>query len=53
MRPLGPRTMVAPFWARLDLGKGSRPRELLLVADQLGPEDWRRLKAILARARGA
>jgi hypothetical protein len=53
MRPLGPRTMVAPFWIRLDLGACLPQRELLLIADQVGPEDWRRLRAVLARGRGA
>lgn len=52
LRPLGPRTTVAPFWVRLDLGSGNRQRELLLIADQVGPADWRRLRALLARARG-
>jgi hypothetical protein len=52
MRPLGPRTIVAPFWARLDLGEGTPQRELLLIADQLAPEDWRHLNAVLSRARG-
>jgi hypothetical protein len=52
MRPLGPRTIVAPFWARLDLGHGPWQRELLLMADQVDPEDWRRVRALLARARG-
>ena len=51
-RPLGSRTLVCPFWVRLDLGKGSRQRDILLIADQLPPEDWRRLRAILARTRG-
>jgi hypothetical protein len=53
MRPLGPRTMVAPLWIRLDLGAGLPQRELLLIADQVRPEDWRRLRAVLARGRGA
>jgi hypothetical protein len=52
-RPLGPRTTVAPFWVRLDLGAGAGTRELVLLIDQLAPEDWRRLNAVLARARGA
>lgn len=52
LRPLGPRTTMAPFWIRLDLGAGSPKRELLLLADQVTPEDWRRLRAMLARSRG-
>jgi hypothetical protein len=50
--PLGSRTLVCPFWVRLDLAHGSRRRDLLLIADQLQPEQWRRLRALLARARG-
>lgn len=52
MRPLGPRTTVAPLWMRLDLGPGSPQRELLLIADQVEAEDWRRLRGLLARGRG-
>jgi hypothetical protein len=37
---------------RLDLGKGSRRRDILLIADQVRPEEWRRLRALLARTRG-
>jgi hypothetical protein len=50
-KPLGPRTLMCPLWIRLDLGKGSRRRDVLLVADQIGAEDWRRLRALLARMR--
>ena len=50
--PLGSRTLVCPFWVRLDLGPGSRQRDILLIADQLRPDEWRRLRALLARARG-
>ena len=50
-RPLGPRTLVAPFWVRLDLGTGPWKRDLLLLADQARPEQWRRLRALLLRAR--
>ena len=50
-RPLGPRTLVCPFWARLDLGKGPWPRDILLFADQVRPEEWRRLRALLLRSR--
>ena len=51
-RPIGPRTLLCPFWVRLDLGKGPWQRDLLLIADQVPPEDWRRLRALLARTRG-
>jgi hypothetical protein len=50
-RPLGARTFVCPFWALLDLGAGGERRDILLLADQLSPEAWRRLCALLARAR--
>jgi hypothetical protein len=53
LRPLGARTLVAPLWVRLDLGRGPWRRELLLLVDQLEPQDWRRLRAALARARAA
>jgi hypothetical protein len=48
-RPLGARTLVCPFWVRLDLGKGPWPRDILLLADQMRPEEWRRLRALLLR----
>ena len=51
LRPLGARTLVCPFWVRLDLGKGPWPRDLLLIVDQVQAEDWRRLRARLARTR--
>lgn len=51
-RPFGSRTLMCPFWIRLDLGKGSWRRDILLVADQIPAEDWRRLRALLARTRG-
>jgi hypothetical protein len=47
--PLGARTLVCPFWVRLDLGAGPWRRDLLLVADQLEAPQWRRLRALLAR----
>ena len=50
-RPLGARTLVCPFWVRLDLGAGPWRRDILLVADQVRPDEWRRLRALLARAR--
>jgi hypothetical protein len=51
-RPLGSRTLVCPFWVRLDLGKGLPQRDILLIADQVAPQEWRRLRALLARMRG-
>ena len=50
-RPLGERTLVCPVWIRLDLGAGPWRRDILLIADQVRPEEWRRLRAILKRAR--
>jgi hypothetical protein len=49
--PLGSRTLMCPFWIRLDVGKGLTRRDILLVADQIDPEDWRRLRALIARVR--
>jgi hypothetical protein len=51
-RPFGPRTLMGPFWIRIDLGKGSWRRDILLVADQIPAADWRRLRALLARTCG-
>jgi hypothetical protein len=51
LQPLGARTLVAPFWVRLDLGRGPWRRDLILLVDQLEPKEWRRLRAALARAR--
>jgi hypothetical protein len=51
LRPLGVRTLVATVWVRLDLGRGSWRRDLILLVDQLEPGEWRRLRAALARAR--
>ena len=48
-RPLGARTLVCPFWVRLDLGMGPWPRDISLIADQMRPEEWRRLRALLLR----
>ena len=48
-RPLGARTLVCPFWVRLDLGMGPSRRDILLLADQMRPEEWRRLRALLLR----
>jgi membrane-bound toxin of toxin-antitoxin system len=50
-RPLGPRTLVSLFWVRLDLGIGPWRRDILLLADQIRPDEWRRLRALLLRAR--
>jgi len=50
-RPLGERTLVCPFWVRLDVGEGRVRRDILLIADQVRPEEWRRLRAILDRVR--
>jgi hypothetical protein len=49
-RPLGARTLVCPLWVRLDLGVGPWPRDILLVADQMRPDEWRRLRALLLRS---
>ena len=49
VRPLGARTLVCPFWVRLDLGMGPWPRDILLIADQMQPDEWRRLRALLLR----
>jgi hypothetical protein len=49
-RPPGARTRVCPFWVRLDLGMGPWPRHILLIADQMQPDEWRRLRALLLRS---
>ena len=49
-RALGPRTLVCPFWVRLDLGMGPWRRDILLIADQMQPDEWRRLRALLLRS---
>jgi hypothetical protein len=51
LRPLGARTLMCPFWVSLDLGAGPWRRDLLLVADQVGSAEWRRLRALLSRVR--
>ncbi|HET7608287.1 MAG TPA: protein YgfX [Gammaproteobacteria bacterium] len=51
MRPLGARTLICPFWIRLDLEAGPWRRDILLVVDQVRPEEWRQLRALLNRAR--
>jgi hypothetical protein len=50
-RPLGARTLLCPYWVRLDLGAGPWRRDILLVADQVRPEEWRQLRALLNRTR--
>jgi hypothetical protein len=45
----GPRTRLTWFAIDLDLGVGPRRRRLTLLADQLEPEQWTRLQAILRR----
>jgi hypothetical protein len=52
LRPLGPRSLACPYWVRLDLGAGAGRRDIVLLADQVSGADWRRLRALLARARG-
>jgi hypothetical protein len=49
--PLGPRTIMCTYWLRLDLGVGPLRRDLLLFIDQLGPDQWAQLRALLERAR--
>jgi hypothetical protein len=51
LRALGARTVVCPFWIRLDLGTSLGRRDILLCIDQLGPEEWARLRGLLDRAR--
>jgi hypothetical protein len=46
----GTRTRLAPYWLRIAAPGGSGPLDILLLADQLDPRDWRRLTAILRRA---
>jgi hypothetical protein len=49
--PLGPRTVVCSHWLRLDLGFGPRRRDIVLFVDQLDPQQWASLRALLERAR--
>ena len=51
VRPLGARTLICPFWVRLDLGTGPWRRDILLLADQIRPDEWRQLRALLSRVR--
>jgi hypothetical protein len=48
---LGPRTRFTRFGAALDLGTGPHRRRLLVVFDQVPADDWRRLEALLRRAK--
>ncbi len=45
---LGAGTLICPFWIKLDLGRGVRRRYIFLFVDQVAPDDWRRLCALLA-----
>jgi hypothetical protein len=44
---LGPRTIVCTYWVRLETPR----RDILLFIDQLGPEQWAGLRALLERVR--
>jgi hypothetical protein len=46
---IGYRTRYTTFWVRLELVGAARPLDMLLLADQLDPESWRVLQAILRR----
>jgi hypothetical protein len=46
----GTRTRLMPFWLRIVARNGADTVDILLLADQLNPADWRRLTAILRRA---
>lgn len=48
---LGARTLVCPYWVRLDCRVGAARRDLLLFSDQLSAQEWARLRALLARIR--
>jgi hypothetical protein len=48
---LGARTLVCPYWIRLECDAGSWRRDLVLFADQLDSAEWARLRALLARTR--
>jgi hypothetical protein len=49
--PLGARSLVCPFWIRLELRLGPKRRDILLLADQVPPETWRQLRSLLMRMR--
>jgi hypothetical protein len=44
------RTLLAPYWVRIVARRERDAVDIVLIADQLAPKDWRRLKAILRRA---
>ncbi len=48
-RPLGPATLICPYWIRLHVNPGRGQRYILLFADQVTTHEWRRLRALLAR----
>lgn len=49
-RRLGPATLICPYWIRLHLNPGLGERYISLFADQVSSHEWRRLRALLARA---
>ena len=48
---LGPRTRYTASWVRFDLRGKERALLVLLLADQIAPEAWRRLQTALRRLR--
>lgn len=51
---LRPGTQAGPFWVRLALGRaGARTVTIVLLADQVDREAWRRLQAELRRGTAA
>ena len=48
---LGPRTCYTASWVRFDLRGSERALVVLLLADQVDPEAWRRLQTELRRLR--
>jgi len=48
---LRPGTRFTRFVAALELGTDPRRRRLLVLFDQVAPDDWRRLQALLRRAK--
>jgi hypothetical protein len=48
---LGPRTVVCTYWIRLAVGVAPSRRDILLFIDQLDPDQWAQLRALLERAR--
>jgi hypothetical protein len=49
--PLARGSVLTPLGLALHLGIGPKRRHVLLLRDQVGPDDWRRLSAIMRRAR--